>query len=144
MTKTRKGYHYTSWRNWQSIQKHGMRPYEISKPELLDYFDYYPTGIWCWVEEPSDESELGTLIFQLSSKGQTKVVKLELVYTDKDLLYYEGNGYRRKVDLSHDGGMGNWVYHEGQDAVIITKPIPVKKIKLVKVFDLMDLVKKDK
>jgi hypothetical protein len=144
MPKQRVGYHYTSWRNWLSIKKYGMRPYEINKPELQEYFDYYPLGIWCWTEEPSGKSEVGSILFQLSTKAQTKIVKLELSYTDDDLLYYEGNGYKQKILLYHVGHIEKWTYHENQEAVIITNPIPADKIKLVRVYDLMDINKEDK
>lgn len=138
------GYHFTSWRNWESIKKNGLKPYPINKTELLEYFDTMPIGIWVWEYPPVNESELGSVIFQLASKGQTKIVKLAIEYENDDLLYADIDGWPKKIHLYHDGELSfegpGWTYHKGQEAVIIIKPVPLQNIKLLKTYNLMDIV----
>lgn len=137
------GYHYTSWRNWEIIQKKGLSPYEIDKPELLEFFDYCPMAIWVWDEPLTPHSELGTIIHQLSAKSSTKIVKLEVTYDSADILYYEDPVWgKRRVTLSHQGVVGNWQYHADRpNGILILKPVPVEQLELLRVFDLLDIVK---
>lgn len=136
------GWHYTSWRNWESIQKEGLQPYTIDKPELYQYFDLPPKGIWVWRFPLDSESELGSVIYQLANRAQTKIVKLSLTYDSNTMLTYEGNGWTQPIILHHTGLMERWEYHKSQpEACIVTTPISAKDIELVRVWDLMDLVK---
>lgn len=133
------GWHYTAYNNWLSIQKEGFVPYPISKPEINEYFPEGVKGIWVWTERPMGESELGSILFQTATKQSTHIVLLEFEYDSESILKWQG----RRVLLKHDGTMGGWLYHEKQEALIITHPIPVDKIRLVKDVNLMDLVPPD-
>lgn len=137
------GYHYTSWRNWLSIQEHGgIEPYTIDNLELRQYFDYPPLGIWVWEKELKPVSELGSVIYQLATKSQTKVVKLEVQYNDDDVLCVDDYGEKRRVRLWHTGEIGKWQYHPDRpEALVVTAAIKPENIKLLKTFDLMDVVK---
>lgn len=136
------GWHYTSLQNWNEIQRDGLLPYPVDKPEFRRLWHFVPNGIWVWEYPLSPESELGTVIYQLSYRAQTQIVKLEVTYDTEDILYYEGNGYRQKVKLTHTGNAEKWQFHtDDPEAVIVTKKIPISDISLVKIFDLMDVVR---
>lgn len=132
------GYHYTSLSNWNKIQKEGLKPHPCHTEELSLYFDKPPDGIWIWRKELSPQSELGSLIYQLSTKGETKIVKLAIKYDDFDDLLWHPEGL---ISLAHSGMIGSFSYHDDNPkAYIVVKPIRPKHIKLVKIFDLMELV----
>lgn len=137
------GYHYTSLRNWQVIQQIGLIPYEIKKPELRQYFDVNPRGVWTWIEEPTGISEAGTVVYQVSTKGVQKVVKLSYEYTMEDTLKYNSpyDGMEHNVTLYHLGTIGVFTFHTKQPAHIITRHIKPEEITLVKTFDLEDIIK---
>lgn len=137
------GYHYTSSKNWESIKFRGLQPYTIDKPELEQYFDYPPLGVWVWIQELSPYSELGSLIYQLSRKCDTKIVKLKVTFAQDDTLTYHGNGYEQPLHLYHSGAIEKWQYHpDNPQAVIVTAPIEPPNIQFIKEFDLMTIVDK--
>ncbi len=137
----RTGYHYTSYKNWESIKFRGIQPYTIEKPEFEQYFDYPPRGIWVWTQHLSSHSELGSLIYQLSRKCDTKIVKLKVEFYQEDILTYHGNGYEQPLVVYHSGNVEKWEYHpDNPEAVIVTRPIEPPNIELIKTFDLMKLV----
>lgn len=130
------GYHYTSYRNWQNIKKVGLKVYPINKPEIEEYFTEPVYGIWAWQKQPKGKSELGSLLFQTSTKQTTHLVLLEFDYSEYNILTYGGG----RINVYHDGLLGNWLYHKDQKAYIVISDIPPENIRLVKEFDLMDLV----
>lgn len=131
------GYHFTSYRNWQNIRNVGLTAYPINKPEVDKYFDYPVQGIWTWKDRPTGQSELGSILFQTSTKQSTHIVLLEFSYRPSDILVTADD---RKVEVFHDGILGNWLYHEQQPAYIVTADISPGDIRLVKEYDLMELL----
>lgn len=135
-----RGWHYTSYRNWMSIQKQGFQAYPISKPGLDKYFpDTNIRGVWAWGRRPSGKSELGNLLFQTSIRQSYHIVLLEFDYDPKDLLHFKGS----LVEMVHDGFIGSWLYHEDEPAYVVLKNIPPQNVRLVKHFNLMDIVSKE-
>jgi hypothetical protein len=140
-----KGYHYTSYENWQKIQKQGLIPYKINHSDILKYIPFPVMGIFTWKESHEGLSHLGNIMFQKATKNTTRIVKLCFNYEQEDILHYEG----AKVQLYHYGeitgsGSGGEVsnsYHTGQQAYIITRPIEPKNIKLIGDYDLLKLLK---
>lgn len=132
------GYHFTAYSNWLSIQKDGLVPYHINKPEIDRHFTEPVKGIWTWDSRPTGKSELGSILFQTSTKQSTRIVLLEFDYEMADRLKALGGG---TINLFHDGHLGSWLYHKDQPAHIVTKVIPPSDIRLIKHIDLMDIVR---
>jgi hypothetical protein len=131
------GYHYTSLENYRQIQKHGLEPYKIRKPELEPYnWTGTVKGVWVWQQDLTDVSEAGTVIFQATSKNTTEVVKLRVEFDGSDRL----RGGESALTALHKGSLGDdVVYHTHEPAWIVLKKIPSKNITLVKTFDLLKL-----
>jgi hypothetical protein len=138
------GYHYTSFDNWLQIQKEGLIPYEIHKQELEKYFPHRKLmGIWVWTGRFYGEPHAGSVIYQVAYRATPHVVLLSVGYDEKDILkYHWPDGRWGDVRISHDGHVEKWIYHTGvEESVLVTKPIPPKKIHLVREYDLVKLLK---
>ena len=136
MIKT--GYHYTSLKNWKQIQKTGLHRYPIqNQPEIFTYFPNGVNGIWVWIHELKGLSHAGTVLYQASHKKSQKVVKLKIKYKNRDTLKYNGGD----VVLYHRGNLENMIYHSREPATIMMKDIPAKDIQLVKIYDIVKLLK---
>lgn len=137
-----KGYHYTSFDRWVKIEKKGLIPYAINKIELWPYLDGYPAkGVWVWKHRMKGESHVGSILWQVATKAATKIVLLEVNYNPEDILCGSDGVI---LTLYHKGSIENWHYHtkkESESSVIVTKPIPPENIKLLKVYDLVELLK---
>lgn len=133
-----KTYHYTSRSNWEKIKTFGLQPYVISKPELDHYFPGGVRGVWLWEEKPVGKSNMGCILYQFGTKSETNIVLLEVSIDEENLLHFG----KRLVTLPHEGTIGNYEYHEGYDkGVIHTLAISPNKIKLLKTFNLIELLK---
>lgn len=142
------GYHYTSLENWSHIEQVGLQPYLIRKPEFneLQASGILPMeirGVWLWPEEPLGLSNVGNIIFQISSKRTLNVVKMKVLYKEKERL--TGND-GSNVNLYHTGTISNdqqsssLIYHSGEKGIIINRSINVDRISLIKVYNLVDLL----
>ena len=131
------GYHYTASHLYEdSIKTQGLHPYKIKKPEFDRIFGKSEiTGIWIWESEPKNLSEIGIILFQMASKGKSKVVKLRVKYNKKSRLC---NSENYPIRLCHSGYIGEFEYHSHEKAYIVKEPIPAKNIKLIRTFDLKD------
>lgn len=122
------GYHYTSKKNWENIQKEGgMKKYLIKKDEMLQYFPQGVEGVWLWKENPTGASHAGNILYQVSRKGTPEIVKLEVQYDPKKLVRYMGKG----VDIYHQGHVDNWEYHKGERGLIVQENIPLQSIRVI-------------
>jgi hypothetical protein len=129
-----KTYHYTSFSNWERIQKEGLIPYAIKHDEIKEITGEYPTGTWLWINKPEGISHMGCVILQLSTKSDYIIVRLEVTISDKDTYKYHG----QRIKLPHVGTIGAFVYHENEEAVICTECIPPERIKLDGVYDVRE------
>lgn len=130
------GFHYTSFENWQKIQKIGLKPYLIDKSELRTIGIPPIKGIWLWANEPTKLSQLGTIIYQISRKNSVKIVKLAVVYNENDRFRFKG----LQVNLYHIGKIENYVYHSKEEGLILTKPISARNIILLETFDMVEII----
>ncbi len=130
-----KMYHYTSAKNWERIKNDGLKLQHINRDALSAYFPDGVMGIYLWEEDLTGIAHLGALMFQLYSKGDTKIVKLEII--SQDILLYDN----RRVVLNHQGDMGAFTYQQDEPCLIAIKPIPAKDIKFIKEYDLIELLK---
>jgi hypothetical protein len=124
------GYHYTSFENWLGIKEDGLIPYEI-KHDFSEWFDGKIYGVWLWKHKGRGRSGFGSLIDRLIKLNTKKVVLLEVKYKEKDRLAKNGEA----IYLTHDGSLGNLVYHKRKESVIVTKRITPKNIKLLRIYD---------
>ena len=132
------GYHYTSLKNWREIEAVGyLRPYRIQKPEFFKFFPNGVDGIWLWQNDLEGASHAGSILFQLGSKGDPSVVKLKVQYDKQQLLTCNGDS----AELTHNGDIGAWKYHTKEWAVIITGGVSVGYIDLLKIYDVVKLLK---
>jgi len=137
------GYHYTSVENYRQIRENGLVPYYVPAAKFAARFDINPFpdgvyGVWLWDHEPTGVAEFGNLIWQLSTKESTTIVKLRVSYHKDDRLE-SADG--ELIKMYHDGNIGKFQYHEDETARIITRTIPPTNITLVRTFNLLDVLK---
>ena len=130
------GYHYTTYSNWRVIQREGLKPYLIKKPELEPHFPGGVNGIWIWQNNFSGLSHAGSIIYQVQ-KGDIEIVKLQLRYDEESILK---SGVDTTVTIYHSGTIGNLEYHNGERGVIYMLPIPPKDIKLLNRYNIVRLL----
>lgn len=138
------GYHYTSYANWEEIQKVGLIPTPLAPDKLqslahLNLGEWDGTGIWMWQHALGPESHAGTILFQASSKGTTRVVLLEVEYDPATRLCVQEGLF---AVLYHHGKLGGWKYHTREPAWLLTKTVPAKNIRLLEVFDIVHALRK--
>lgn len=132
-----KGIHYTSKTNYDRILKEGLVPYEMIRPEFKPYFPKGRVmGVWIWAEPPGPLARAGNIIYQVASKGDPVVYELLVRYSEKDILRHEG----RRVVTYHEGKLESFLYHAEEPALIVTKIIPPKDIKVVGEYDIVKLL----
>lgn len=130
------GYHYTSYQNWLEIQQTGLRPYHIPEEKLDCYFPGGVQGIWLWKSDLTHWSHVGTILFQVGSKGVPHVVKLRCQFRGDALLRWGS----KNVVLGHRGAIGEWMYHADEPACIVMDTIKPKNIRLAGEYDLVKLL----
>jgi hypothetical protein len=124
------GYHFTSWSNWLKIKKEGLVPYLCHEQDLAQYG--IGKVIWMWPNMGDKRHVAGSVLYQVSTKAESKVVLLEAQFEVTDTLHW--------VSITHDGTVGKWTYHKGKPGLLVKNPIPAKQIKLLKVYDLEKLI----
>lgn len=122
------GYHYTTYSNWLKIKKEGLIPYDVSHKDLKKL---KLKGIWVFKEKCDRQTQIGSIIYQLSTKLEFNIVKLKVYYEEKDCTDFE---------FLHSGKLGALSYSADKNCDLITKKVSVKDIKLVKKFDLVKLL----
>lgn len=145
MDDKRTGYHYTSWENWQSIQKEGLQPYQMRQADLIRLARMYLSedavrqlySIWVWLDRLMGVAHTGAILFQLATKNTHRVVLLRVTYKKEDVLRLGG----QRVVACHEGFIEAWHYHSGDQAVLVTTPIPPEDIQLLRVYDVVELLK---
>lgn len=130
------GYHYTSLTNYWHILNEGLVPYNIKKDDLKIHFPDGINGIWLWKDNLHGDEQLGSILWQLMTKSDTRVVKLQVYYDESNLLKRE----EFPVEILHDGKLGSWSYHSKVPAIILTKPIETKFIFRMATYDLVNLL----
>lgn len=146
----RRGYHYTSWEAWQSIQKCG----EL-QPRCIDHPDFKTLGlrdtqvIWTWWEPFTGMSHYGSILFQMHKKRTLCVVLISYNYDTRDC--YGETSRSNAWTFQHKGDLGTtlgddshcsrWVYHDGtQTSHLLMKPVPLGDIKVEAIYDFSGFV----
>jgi len=132
------GYHYTSEENWKKIQKEGLLPRKIDRPEWLYLLGVTSvTGVWVWQNKLEGLSHAGTVIYQMATKATTRVVMLKVEYNVDDVFKI----HDKEVNLKHKGEIQKLIYHYDEEAFVVKQIIPPENIELLQVFDLVDALK---
>lgn len=136
------GYHYTSWDNWLSIEQRGLHPYDLKKREITEALERDGLirgpvyAIFTWKRAQSGRELAGSIMFHALGKTCTRVVELKLTYAHDDRIWRCNGG---AVDLFHDmddRGPGHCFWHRQVPAFLLKNPVPPKRIRLLRVFDL--------
>lgn len=132
------GYHYTTAAEWGKIKFEGLIPYQINNEAVKKYYKNGIKGVWIFTEDQVGEAHVGTIINQVARKCNTKIVKLKIKYRYIDLFGKDD----RVLDVSHSSNIENWYYNEEPaGATVIRTYVPPGDIKLVGVYDLMELLR---
>jgi hypothetical protein len=134
------GYHYTSFDCWKQIQKEGLQPYIIDRPCLREHTGVeWVRAVWIWTEKMEGIAHVGSVIYQMSHKGATEAVLLEVEYKEQ---YCLGSVDGHKILLNHNGTLEKLIYHDGtQEAVLVGRAISSDKIKLLRHYNLLECFK---
>lgn len=134
------GWHYTGLENWERIRVEGLRPYRITKPTLARFYPGATVwGVWVWTEEQRGVAHAGSILWQVATKAERRVVLLKVKYNGSDIL---GPSPGDWLLLHHDGTIGEYPYHDGtQNAYIVGAAIPPEDVELVEVYDLAEAFK---
>lgn len=131
----KKGYHFTSYDNWVKIKKEGLKAYLINDHlALTEIFPGGIKGIWLWKKCPKTLERLYWAIFQFSKKKTPEIVLLEVEY-DPDCTLSNG------MHINHDMKLGNLEFDDSPESIIVIKDIGPGNIKLLKMWDLLELIK---
>jgi len=149
----RVGYHYTTLKNWEKIEKEGLIPYLPEEHDNLyirtDHWSLrihfgengeLPKMIWIWEKKQSSLSHLGNILFQAASKNETKIVLLEVQFKKSDIMISKFKHKKGAQNIYHDGQIGNFIYHEQEEALLLKNVIPPERVILLKYYDLEELL----
>ncbi len=131
------GYHYTTLANYHKISLEGLIPYKIDKSDLRWAFHDGFYGVWLWRDNLENTAEIGSVLWQVFTKGLLEIVKLAVEYNEDELLTFGGT----TVEIYHDGRIGSFDYHYQEPAIIVTQPILPTNIKLLQTYNLPELFK---
>lgn len=137
MRKT--GYHYTSKKNWNSIRRHGLVPYQMDGHIKSAVGMQDLAGVWLWINNPKGRSHFGNVLYHMAKKNVEEVVKLRVTYDFEDTLTPHPETGKKRLLLSHRGAVENYVYHENEAAAIVLRTIPPSDIKVVGEYNLRRL-----
>ena len=132
-----KGYHYTSWENWQQIKREGLKPYDLENTAARNnvpenQVEKGTKAIWTWAERLQGHSEFGQIIWTIARRDTEKVVRLSYDYDRSDIY----NSETRTHDLSFSTDYNRVSYHEGAPAHLVTCTIPPDRITCERVFEI--------
>jgi len=124
-------YHYTTYSRWLIIREEGLQPYLLNKPPMLGGD---ARGIWLWPERLEGISHLGSVLWQVCMKAETRVVLLRCRYDPTTLA-----GYPEHWDIRHSGSLDNLEFHNKVPCLAVIRPIPPEDIELVEDYNLMEM-----
>lgn len=139
------GYHYTTLENWNLIQHTGLIPQKLYKETNGIIKDhrilrvYFPDKnfkcTWLFENIQNIKGHLGSLLFQLIEKSNFEICVLEVRYKNSEMVK-SPLGFD-KLNITHNGDLGNWKYHNEAPSVLLRKRIPIKRIKLLRTYDFL-------
>jgi len=140
-TRNMKGYHYTSYDNWIGIQNEGLMPAPIGHENLLK-ISSDTVGSWMFEYRQEGASLFGMLVNRFVTQDQDwKYVELEIDFSITDCL--KALHEDETLKLTHRGAVEDWVYHDNEPVIVVSKPIPACQITLLRTFDLQRAIQGD-
>lgn len=130
------GYHYIAKTLWESVRKVGLQPYPIHGEDMRMMHPGPLRGVWIWSQDMIGKSHIGAILYQVITKQELCVVKLQVEYSSENILHYNGH----QVEVPHTG-VGASMYHEGDVGIVNMTPILPDKIKKIGEYDLTELLK---
>lgn len=139
------GWHYTSWSNWMKIRAEGLKPTRLSEDKILAVQDLTdPTwdgkAVWVWIRKLNPEEHMGSVIYQLAMRAETKIVTLKVRYQFKQRLAPLPDSGGTRIQLRHNGKIEKYRYHHRTPSCLVVTKIPPEDVELVKVFDITQLL----
>lgn len=135
------GHHYTSERIYhRCIVCGGLNSNSVFETECGTL-----RGSWIFCRNLEGLSLLGTCVLHAAKHRTTRICHLEVEFTEADihpLLRDDEDADSAYLKLSHDGGLGDWVYHTKEPALVLSEPVPPSRIKLAQCYDLMDAIRR--
>lgn len=141
------GYHYTSLENWKKIRKQGLKPYPITNEQFKLFNKDNPKtidAVWLWTRRFEGKPHIGAILYQFATKNDMSIVHLECEwYWHQQARIMDEDGEMCPFELGHEGTIGLTTYHDPDihKSRLINETIPPKRIKLLKVYDLEELLK---
>ena len=132
--KWRVGYHYTAEKNWFQICKEGLHPTPLK--EAYTQLGVL-TGVWVWTHRLRGLSHAGSLIFQAADKATPRIVLLEVRYRPNEIVRTSDGEFPRST---HDGSVGNLVYHHDEPSVVLANAVPPERVRLIETYDLVEML----
>ena len=133
------GYHYTTWKNYKTIQDFGLTVHRV--PEDSDLCTLIGRrviyGTWLWPKEPTRKHHVMELITRAAQKNDTDFVLLEVEYEEEDMIKADGYAH---VNITSYGNM-ELMKRKPVSCVFIVKDVPANKIKFLKRYNLLKLLK---
>lgn len=137
------GYHYTSWKNWERIQREGLKPYPMRNPSLKGILPRDLRVIWVFQQwKPGEIAHYGQVLWSSMHRHTLHIALLAVDYEESDIYT---DGPPGSFNVSHNGelstGYGEpWVYHVREPAHLLIHPVPPERIRLLADYDLKALI----
>lgn len=130
-----KGYHYTSWGNWERIRKEGLRPQPVhprwnTRPGTK--------AVWTWTAPLKGRSEFGQIMWTLLNHDCEKVVRLSYEF-DNSQCYGTNEGgidyisHTLHFSTNNDKEID---YHRNAPSQMLLTTVPPEKITCEAVFEI--------
>jgi hypothetical protein len=155
--KYKTGYHFTSIENYKKIKKHGLIPYPLKMAQIITGFEYIPPGIFLYDHYQDPKSTAGIVMYHASFKLSTTIVFLAVDYKESETRSpdFRPHGFCDEHCLTgcHDLGLfkdqkpdeftteeAKSFWHKAAPFTIVFKRIPPRRIKLLKTYNLVELI----
>lgn len=142
------GYHYTTCESWKEIQRNGLKLTPLEKhhyKDLTHILDLVKDGcIWLYRKFQTNEQLCGLLIYFAAKHRATRMVCLEIEYSDMDAASYLGvlnEGLGARCNLTHNlDGVGLFD-HFNESVELLVNEVSINSIKLVGEWDFLEFAK---
>lgn len=145
-----RGYHYTSWENWQTIKETGLLPYEIRNPQIrkiLPPEDLSIKVVFTFKNWKRGEiAHYGQLLWAMMHRHNLHLVVLSYEYEKKDI-YRWGSPEYEIITSYHDGELSTsygepWTFHRKEPMDLLLVPIPPEKITIEAEYNFKEFIDK--
>lgn len=123
------GWHYTVGKFWGSINRRGLVPQPLDKPELASLYGCPKNGVYVYPNKQDQFQHMCMVLDRFSKHGDDDVLLLRVKYKASHILSLADGS---RVVLTHNGILGDSVvYHENEPIHILTRRVPRRRIEVV-------------